>query len=117
MKRNLYYYPLAVVIVAIILALFGWFSESTSVRWVALSFGVAFIAVGLSLCGFLISLHTEKRMIEMGITLDRIESLQEKIQKEQDEQQSSGTPIVASLEAMSKYYMDYINKQKDEDKK
>jgi len=33
------------------------------------------------------------------------------------EQKSTGPPIVASLEAISKYYMDYIKDQKGEDKK
>ena len=117
MKRSLYYYPLAVVIVAIILALFGWFAESTAVRWVALSFGLALIASGLGLYSFLISLHTERTMIEMSTALARIESLQEEIRKDQKEGTSSGTPIVASLEAMTQYYIDYINKQKGEDKK
>ena len=56
-------------------------------------------------------------MAEMSATLDRIEGLQEEILKEQKEQASSGPPIVASLEAMSKYYMDYINKQKGEENK
>jgi len=40
--------------------------------------------------------------------------------KDQDEilreQKSTGPPIVASLEAISKYYMDYISKQKGEDR-
>ena len=49
--------------------------------------------------------------------LNKIEGMLEEIQSKQIEQANSGTPIVASLEAMTKYYMDYINKQKEEDKK
>ena len=112
MKKHLYYYSLAIVILAVFLGLFGWFTESTSVRWIAPAFGLALIAVGLGVNSLIIALHTEKKITEMGAILARIESLQEEIRKGQDEQVSSGPPIVASLEAMSKYYMDYITKQK-----
>jgi len=117
MKRRFYYYPLAIVILAIFLALFGWFTESSSIRWIAPAFGLALIAVGLSVNSWIIALHTERRMTKMGAALTRIEGLQEEIRKEQSERANSGPSIVASLEAMSKYYMDYISKQKGEDKK
>lgn len=117
MKRCLYYYPLAIVILAVFLGLFGWFSESSSIRWVALAFGLALIAVGLGVNSWIIASHTERRMTEMSTTLTKIESLQEEIRKEQNERANSGPPIVASLEAMSRYYMDYINKQKGEENK
>ncbi|MFC1899717.1 hypothetical protein ACFLXP_05260 [Chloroflexota bacterium] len=117
MKRNLYYVPLAFVILAIILAFFGWFSDSFLVNWIAPVFGLAFIAIALGLYSFLIALQTDRRITEMGTTLARIEGLQEEMRKAQDERAGSGTPIVASLEAMSKYYMDYINEQKGEDNK
>ena len=117
MKRHLYYYPLIIVVLAVFLGLFGWFTESSSIRWVAPAFGLALIAVGLGVTGLIIALHTERRMTEMNTTLTRIESLQEEIRKEQNERANSGPPIVASLEAMSKYYMDYINKQRGEENK
>jgi len=47
--------------------------------------------------------------------LNQIEDLQKEIQSEQKEQTNSGTPIVASLEAISQYYMDFLTKQKNED--
>ena len=117
MKRRLYYYPLTIVILAVFLGLFGWFTESSSIRWVAPAFGLALIAVGLGVNSLIIALHTERRMTEMGAALARIEGLQEEIRKEQNERASSGPPIIASLQAMSQYYMDYINKQKGEDNK
>ena len=112
MNRSLYYYPLALVILAVFLALFGWFNESSTIRWVAPAFGLALIAVGLGLYSLIITLHTEKRAIEMGAALTRIEGLAEEMRKEQSERASSGPPIIASLQAMSQYYMDYMNKQK-----
>ena len=117
MKQRLYYYPLAIVILAVLLGFFGWFTESSSIRWIAPAFGLALIAVGLSVNSLIIALHTEKKATEMGAALARIESLQEEIRKEQNERVSSGPSIVASLEAMSQYYMDYINKQKGEENK
>ena len=116
MKRRLYY-PLSIVILALFLGLFGWFTESSSIRWTALAFGLALIAVGLSVNSLIIALHTERRMTEMGAALAKIEGLQEEIRKEQNERASSGQPIIASLQAMSQYYMDYIDKQKGEDNK
>ena len=117
MKRRLYYYPLAIVILAVFLAIFGWFNESSTIRWIAPAFGLAIISVGIGLYSFFIVLHTDRRMAEMGAALTRIEGLQEEIRKEQNERASSGPPIVASLQAMSQYYMDYINKQKGEENK
>ncbi|MDD4877150.1 MAG: hypothetical protein PHQ86_08510 [Dehalococcoidales bacterium] len=116
MKRRLYY-PLTIVVLAVFLGLIGWFTESTTIRWIAPAFGFTLIAVGLGLHSLIIALHTERRMTEMAATLARIESLQTEMRKTQDEKASSGTHIVASLEAMSQYYMDYIGKQKDKDKK
>lgn len=113
MKRRLYYYPLAIIILAVFLGLFGWFTESTTVRWVALAFGLSLVAVGLGVNSLIIALHTEKRATEMGAALTRIEGLAEEMRKEQNERANSGTPIVASLQAMSQYYMDYIKKQKE----
>ncbi len=117
MKRRLYYYPLAIVILAVLLAVFGWFTESSAIRWVAPAFGLALIAVGLGLYSLIITLHTEKRAIEMGAALSRIEGLAEEMRKEQNERASSGPPIIASLQAISQYYIDSINKQKGEDNK
>lgn len=117
MKKRLYYYPLTIFILAVFLAVFGWFNESTTVRWLAPAFGLALIAVGLGITSLVIAVHTERRAIEMGAALARIEGLAEEMRKEQNERASSGTPIIASLQAVSQYYMDYINKQKGEDKK
>ena len=41
--------------------------------------------------------------------------LQEEIKKAQEEQPSSSKPILATLEGLSQYYLDYIAKQKEKD--
>lgn len=46
--------------------------------------------------------------------LNKIEGMLEEMQSEQKERANSGPPIIASLEAMSRYYMDYLAKQKGE---
>ena len=117
MKRRLYYYPLAIVILAVLLGLFGWLTESSSIRWVAPAFGLALIAVGLGVNSLIIALHTEKRATEIGAILARIEGLAEEMRKEQNERASSGPPIIASLQTMAQYYTDHIKKQKGEDNK
>ena len=119
MKRRLCYYPLAIVILAVFLGLFGWFTESSSIRWVAPAFGLALISVGLGVNSFIIALHTDRKMTRMEATLTRIESSQEEIQKEQTEQKeqkSSSSQIIPTLEVFTKFYTDYLNKQKGEDK-
>ena len=65
----------------------------------------------------LISMLCRKDIDQILDRLNKIESMLEEIQSKQEEQANCGTPIVASLEAMTKYYMDYINKEKDEDTK
>ena len=104
-------------VLALILCLVGWFAQSEMIKWAAPAFGVAILAAGLGVNSLIIALDTDKKMTEMGAALARIEGLQEEIRKEQNERASSGPPIIASLQAMSQYYMDYINKQKGEDKK
>ena len=116
MKKRLLY-PWALVILAVFLAVFGWFTESSSIRWIAPAFGLALIAVGLGVNSLIIALHTEKRATELGAVLARIEGLAEEMRKEQNERANSGSPIIASLQAMSQSYMDYLNKQKGEDNK
>jgi RNA polymerase-interacting CarD/CdnL/TRCF family regulator len=51
-------------------------------------------------------------------TLSKIEGLQEEIQKEQkeqSEQRNSIPQIIPTLQALTQYYSDFINKQKRED--
>ena len=119
MKRRLYYYPLTIVIVAVCLAVIGWFTESSSIRWVAPAFGLALIAVGLGVNSLIIALHTEKRVTELGAVLGKIEGMAEEMRKEQTEQKEqkgSSPQIIPTLQAISQYYVDFINKQKGEDK-
>jgi len=116
MKRHLYYYPLTIVILAILLGIYGWFTESSLIRWIAPAFGLALIAVGLGVTSLIIALHTEKRTTEIGAILTRIEGLAEEMRKEQNERASSGSPVVASLQALSQSYMDFLTKQKEEGK-
>jgi hypothetical protein len=120
MNKRLYYYPLAIIILAVLLAVIGWFSESSSIRWVAPAFGLALIAVGLCVYSLITTLHTERKMTVMGVALARIEGLQEEIlkeQKEQNEKKSSGSQIIPTLEVFTQFYLDYLNKQKGEDNK
>ena len=117
MNRRLYFIPLSSVIVAVFIAILGWFTESSIVRFAAPAYGLALISVGFGLYSFLVSSQTDGRMDKITTTLARIEGLQEEIQKKQEEQSSSSSPLVTSLQALSQYYFDYIAKQKAEDEK
>jgi len=116
MKRRLYY-PLAVVILAIVLGLVGWFSESSSIRWIAPAFGLALIAVGLGINSMIIAFQTEKRATELVAALARIEGLAEEMREELGGKKNPSAQIIPTLEAFSKYYLDYLNKPEGEDKK
>jgi len=105
------------LVLALICGFVSWFAESIFITMALPAIGLALIALGLGLNSFLIAEETNKRMNNIDATLTQIKEFQEEIQKEQKEQGSKGPPIVASLQAMSQYYMDYINKQKGEDKK
>jgi hypothetical protein len=58
--------------------------------------------------------YADRRINEVNTILTRIEGLQIEIQKKQDEQPGSGSMIIPTLETFSKFYLDYLNKQKDE---
>jgi hypothetical protein len=102
---------------ALIVGLLGWFTQSLEVKWVVAAASLALIAVGLGVNSFLISLNTERRINDLNTNLTRIEHLQiemQKEQKEQKEQSGSGSMIIPTLETFSKFYLDYLNKQKGE---
>ena len=112
---------LSILIVILVLALLcgfvSWFAESIFIRIAFPAVGLALIALVLGLYSYLVAEETNKRMNNIDTTLTQIKDLQQEIQKEQKEQGSKGPPIIASLEAMSKYYMDYLAKQKGEENK
>jgi len=103
--------------VAIILGIIGWTAESTVMKWATLAFGLAFISLGFGLYSYFLSSYTDRRMNEITTTLARIEELQEEILKQQKEQGSSGSPVVASVQALSQFYFDYLAQQKEEKEK
>jgi len=117
MNRWLHFIPVGFVIIALFLGLFGWFAESSTIKWVAPAYGLALISLGLGLHSYLNTKHIHRRMSQMDATLTRIEALQEDIQKEQKEQTSSRSPVVESLQALSQLYFDFIAKQEGEDEK
>jgi hypothetical protein len=58
--------------------------------------------------------YADRRINEVNTILTRIEGLQIEIQKKQNEQLGSGSMLIPTLETFSKFYLDYLNKQKDE---
>ena len=109
MKWRLLISVCAFIIGAVILGIIGRLSGET--EFTAYALGV--LAVGLGANSLMISLNTAKRTNSIEATLTRIASLQEEIKKAQEEQPSSSKPILATLEGLSQYYLDYIAKQKE----
>lgn len=111
MKWRLLISVCAFIIGASILGIIGRFSGET----VFTAYALGVLAVGLGANSLMISLNTAKRTNSIEATLTRIASLQEEIKKAQEEQPSSSKPILATLEGLSQYYLDYIAKQKEKD--
>ena len=105
------------IVLAVILVASGSFFSSEAMKWGSYAIGFAVISIGFGISSVDIELQNSKAMKKIDETLLRIENLQQKLHNELSEQKNSGTPIAASLEAISKYYMDYINKQQGEDNK
>lgn len=106
---------LSFMLLALIVGLLGWLAQSLELKWAAAATGLALIAVGLGVNSLLLSLHTDRRINEVNTTLSRIEALQTELhnqQRKHNERSSSGSMIVPTLETFSKYYLDYLNKQK-----
>ena len=99
------------LVTAVILGIVGWVTLSPAIKWFAPVIALGLISTGLGINGLIISGHIGKKMTQMDATLTRLEDLQKEIQKEQHKKESSGAPIVASLQAMSQYYFDYIANQ------
>ena len=111
MKWRLLISVCAFIIGASILGIIGWTSGET----VFTAYALGVLSVGLGANSLMISLNTAKRTNSIEATLTRIASLQEEIKKAQEEQPSSSKPILATLEGLSQYYLDYIAKQKEKD--
>lgn len=105
------------LIVCVILALFLVIIGSIEGSNILYAFALGVLSVGLGVNSLIISLNTDKRTNSMEATLTRIESLQEEIKKAQEEQPGSGKPLLATLQGLSQYYVDYIAKQKSTDEK
>jgi hypothetical protein len=117
MNRRNRYILSSFALIALILGLFGFFSESSMMKWIATAFGLALISVGLGISSYLNAVYIDRRINEMDAKLTRIENVQSEIQKEQREQASSNSPLVSSLQALSQYYFEYMTKQKGQDEK
>ncbi len=113
MKRQyfigLYLFSILVIIFIVVMVFIG----SQETKWLVTAIGLALIAIGLGLSSFFIALHVDSSTGTMNSILERIEQTQKDIQTELKEQASSRSPVVASLQALSQYYLDYMAKQKE----
>ena len=107
-----YFMPLSIgVIGALILVIFGIFTQET----ILFAFALATLSVGFGIGSLTLALEIDRRITTIDLTLTRIATIQEEIKKTQEEQPSSNKPLLATLQGLSQYYMDYITKQKTED--
>jgi hypothetical protein len=104
---------LSFIILALIVGLLGLLIQSIELKWAA-AIGLALVAVGLGVNSLMISRNTDRKLNELNTNLTRIEALQTEMQKAHEEQSSSKTMIIPTLEAFSQLYLDYLTKQKSE---
>ena len=103
-----------VVFGALLFGIIGWITLSPVIKWVAPAVALGLISIGLGLNSISMTRRVEKKIEVMNTTLINIQRTHEEIQREQKEQANSNSPVVASLEALSQYYIDYLAKEKGE---
>jgi len=109
MKWRLIISMFAFSVGALILGIIGWTSGETMLT----AYALGVLAVGLGINSLMIALNTAKKTNTIEATLRHIERLQEEIKKAQEEQPGSSRPILATLEGLSQYYLDYLARQKE----
>lgn len=115
MKQTYFFGLYSFIILAIIFVVVMLFIGTPETKWIVPAIGLALIATGLGFTSFVIALSTERAINTINLKLEHVEQLQQDIQKELKEKEDSRSPLVASLQALSQYYQDYIAKQKSGD--
>ena len=96
---------------AFIMALLGYVTDSPDRRWAIMAVALGLLGAGLSLVILMLSQQTDNKINEINTTLARIEDMQKELQNEQKELAKSDSPLVTSLQGLSQYYMEYLDKQ------
>ena len=114
MKQTYFFGLYSFTILAIIFVIAMVFIGTPGTEWVVPAIGLSLIAIGLGFSSLYIALSTGRAINNINSKLEDVEKLQQDIQKELKEKEESRSPIVASLQALSQYYQDYLAKQKPE---
>ena len=114
-KRSKTYTMLAAVqfLIALFFAYAVFIVPSIELQFATGGLAVVFASIAASDIRDMADKHKTDQILDKLI---KIEDLQKEIQseqKEQKEQESSRQPIIASLQAFTQYYMDYIANQKE----
>ena len=110
------YLPLACfTVVGIAVGSYVWAVESIEIRWAGIAVAIALILVGLGVQGFLIARYVDNKLAEISQTLIRLETLQNEIKAEQEQQKKTNTPVIASMTALSQLEEFFGKKKADED--
>jgi len=101
-------------ILGLAIGIYIWLTESSAIRWIAIVVGFSFVSLGLAIDGFTKVKKLEKTTDQIDITLNKMQTLVDRIQQEQKEGSSSGSSIFPTLQAFSQLYLDYLAKQERE---
>jgi len=104
-------------LIAFLISLLVFFVDTVELGWAIATGALGAFCIGLAFNSFLLSSRADTAMNEIRISLSQMKELLQGIQKEhkeEGEQKSSGSQILPTLEVFSKFYMDYLNKQKGE---
>lgn len=91
---------------------YGWMLEVSGIRWAALAMAIALISIGIGLESYVRAAQIEGQMKETNTRLEQIIDSLEEMKRKQDEQSSSSSMIIPTLETFTKFYLDYLDKQK-----
>ncbi|MEJ2739815.1 MAG: hypothetical protein P8105_08335, partial [Dehalococcoidia bacterium] len=98
-------------IAAVVIGAVSWTALPSSAAWLTSVVVLGLILTGLGTNSIVLIYRTNKKIDSLRETLVRIEQMQEAIQKEQEKQSGSHTPIVPTLQAFTQLYMDSLASQ------
>ena len=113
-NRRLFIGLYSFIILAIIFTVAALFTGSPEIKWIIPAIGLALISIGLGLTSFFIALNADSTVSMINSKLEEIKQIQQDMHAELQQQKSSSSPIVATLQGLSQHYLDYLTKQKQE---
>ncbi|UCE98198.1 MAG: hypothetical protein JSV74_02380 [Dehalococcoidia bacterium] len=99
------------IIAGLAIGSYAWMVEVSGISWAAIALTIALISIGIAFDSYLRTAKINEQMKEINSSLDQIKNSLEAIKNKQNEESSSGSMIIPTLETFTKFYLDYLDKQ------